>query len=142
MVCGSLFVSSCKDRKGTEEGVPQVRKTEMFRTGRSWDGVELPDYPEGRPELVCIRYEFPVGQKLEWHHHPVMNFGIMEQGELTIIALDGTEKVIRAGETVVEMVGTIHRGENRGNVPVILNMFYCSQEGQPLSVPHPEIPME
>ena len=125
-----------------ETDPPRVRTTELLRTGRSWDGAELPDYPEGRPELVCIRYEFPAGQKLGWHHHPVMNYGIVEQGELTIVSRDGQEKVVRQGEALVEMVGTIHRGENRGSIPVILNMFYISGEGLPLSVQHPEIPME
>ena len=125
-----------------ETDPPRVRTTELLRTGRSWDGAELPDYPERRPELVCIRYEFPAGQKLGWHHHPVMNYGIVEQGELTIVSRDGQEKVVRQGEALVEMVGTIHRGENRGSIPVILNMFYISGEGLPLSVQHPEIPME
>jgi len=125
-----------------ETAPPRVKTTELLRTGRSWDGAELPDYPEGRPELVCIRYEFPAGQKLGWHHHPVMNYGIVEQGELTIVSRDGQEKVVRQGEALAEMVGTIHRGENRGSIPVILNMFYISGEGLPLSVQHPEIPME
>jgi len=125
-----------------ETDPPRVKTTELLRTGRSWDGAELPDYPEGRPELVCIRYEFPAGQKLGWHHHPVMNYGIVEQGELTIVSRDGQEKVVRQGEALAEMVGTIHRGENRGSIPVILNMFYISGEGLPLSVQHPEIPME
>lgn len=118
-----------------------VQTTELLRTSQSWDGAEMPDYPEGRPELVAIRYVFPPGKKLGWHHHDVMNYGIVEQGELTIITLDGKEKTVRAGEAVVEMVGTVHHGENRGSVPVILNMFYLSQKGRPLSVPHPEIPM-
>ena len=93
----------------------------------------------GRPELVAVKYVFPAGQKLGWHHHPVMNYGVLVQGELTIIDKDGTEKVVRAGEAVVEMVGTIHHGENRGTQPAILYMFYLSQEGMPLSVPNPEM---
>ena len=56
------------------------------------------------------------------------------QGEPTIISIDGKEKTVYAGETVVEMVGTIHHGENRGTHPVVLCMFYLSQEGLPLSV--------
>lgn len=44
-------------------------------------------------------------------------------------------------EAVVEMVGTIHHGENRGTKPVILYMFYLSQKDLPLAVQHPEIPM-
>lgn len=119
-----------------------VQTTELLRTSQSWDGAEMPDYPIGRPELVAIRYVFPPGKKLGRHHHDVMNFGVVQQGELTIITLDGNEKIVHEGEAIVEMVGTIHHGENRGSVPVVLNMFYLSQKGQPLSVPHPEIPME
>ena len=62
--------------------------------------------------------------------------------ELTIVSIDGKEKVVHEGEALVEMVGTIHHGENRGTKPVVLYMFYLSQEGMPLSVQHPEIPLE
>ena len=120
----------------------QVETTELFRTSRSWDGAELPDYPQGRPELVSMKYVFPAGKKLEWHHHDVMNCGVLVQGELTIVAQDGTEKVVHEGEAVVEMVGTVHHGENRGTKPVILYMFYLSQEDLPLAVQHPEIPLD
>lgn len=117
----------------------QVETKDLIRTSQSWDGAELPDYPKGRPELVVKKYIFPVGQKLDWHHHPVMNYGVLVEGELTIIAQDGAEKVVHAGEAVVEMVGTVHHGENRGTKPAILYMFYLSQAGLPLSVPHPEM---
>ena len=123
------------------EMLKQVETTELFRTSQSWDGAELPDYPQGRPELVAVKYEIPQGSKLGWHHHDAMNHGVLVQGELTIVAIDGTEKVVHEGEAVVEMVGTVHHGENRGTKPVILYMFYLSQKGQPLSVPHPEIPI-
>ena len=119
-----------------------VQSTELIRTSQSWDGAELPDYLQGRPELVAVKYEIPTGQKLGWHHHPVMNHGILVQGELTIVSLDGKEKVVHEGEVVVEMVDTIHHGENRGAKPVILYMFYLTHEGTPLSVQHPEIPID
>ena len=126
----------------SDNSAPSVQSTELIRTTKSWDGMELPDYPQGPPELVAVKYEIPVGQKLGWHHHPVMNHGILVQGELTIVSMDGTEKVVHEGEPVVEMVGTVHHGENRGTKPVILYMFYLSQPGMPLSVPHPEIPQD
>ena len=124
------------------EKVSTVQTTELVRTSQSWDGVELPDYLVGKPEIVGIKYEIPAGQKLGWHDHPVMNFGIMVEGELTIVSIDGKEKTVNAGEAVVEMVSTIHHGENRGTKPVVLYMFYLSKEGLPLSVQHPEIPLE
>ena len=149
LICGatttSVSLTSCKEANAQEDNpvpAPQVVSTELIRTSQSWDGVELPDYLQGRPELVAVKYEFPAGQKLGWHHHPVMNYGILVQGELTIIGQDGKEKTVHEGEAVVEMVNTIHHGENRGTKPVILYMFYLSQKDLPLAVQHPEIPLE
>ena len=120
----------------------QVETIELLRTSQRWDGAELPDYFLGRPEIVAMKYVFPAGKKLGWHHHDVMNFGVLMQGELTIVAQDGTEKVVHEGEAVVEMVGTIHHGENRSEKPAILYMFYLSQQDMPLAMQHPEIPIE
>ena len=144
LLCGATaFVSACNQAvPGDETACEEVQTTELARTSQSWDGVELPDYLQGRPELVAVKYVFPAGQKLGWHHHPVMNYGVLIQGELTIIGQDGKEKVVHEGEAVVEMVNTIHHGENRGTKPVILYMFYLSQDGLPLAVQHPEIPLE
>jgi len=144
LVCGMTMLSSCKKANTDSDNQVQeeVVSAELIRTSQSWDGVELPDYLQGRPELVAMKYVFPAGKKLGWHHHPVMNYGILVQGELTIIGQDGKEKVVHEGEPVVEMVNTIHHGENRGSKPVILYMFYLSQKGLPLAVQHPEIPLE
>ncbi len=135
------MMTSCKTTSaGTTQG--KVVNTELIRTSQSWDGVELPDYLQGKPELVAVKYVFPAGQKLGWHHHPVMNYGVLVEGELTIIGQDGKEKVVHEGEAVVEMVNTIHHGENRGKKPVVLYMFYLAQKGMPLAVQHPEIPLK
>ena len=145
-ICGMSTVAygqnccgCCCKHHDNNNAAQKVVSTELIRTSQSWDGVELPDYFKGRPELVAVKYVFPAGQKLGWHHHPVMNYGILVQGELTIIGLDGKEKVVHEGEPVVEMVGTIHHGENRGKKDVILYMFYLSQKDMPLAVQHPEI---
>ncbi|EFI71292.1 MULTISPECIES: cupin domain-containing protein [Segatella] len=143
IICSFAILTSCEEARAQDDNpVQQVSSEELIRTSQSWDGVELPDYFQGRPELVAVKYVFPAGKKLGWHHHPVMNYGILVQGELTIIGQDGKEKVVHEGEAVVEMVNTIHHGENRGNKPVILYMFYLSQKGQQLAVQHPEIPLE
>ncbi len=142
-VCGASLFTACDEAHAQEDNPPQlVESTELIRTSQSWDGVELPDYMLGRPELVAVKYVFPAGQKLGWHHHVVMNFGVLVQGELTIIGLDGKTKVVHEGEAVVEMVGTVHHGENRGTKDCILYMFYLSQKDMPLAIQNPEIPLE
>ena len=138
LVCGTMTVSvslsSCEKANAQDNPAAKVVTTELVRTDKSWDGVELPDYLQGRPEIVGMKYEIPAGQKLGMHFHPVMNFGILVQGDLTIISKDGLEKTVHEGEAVVEMVNTVHHGENRGTKPVVLYMFYLSQKDLPLSV--------
>ena len=100
-ICGaataSVFLTSC-GQANANEAEAKVVTTELIRTDKSWDGVDLPDYLQGRPEIVGIKYEIPAGQRLGMHYHPVMNFGILVQGDLTIISEDGLEKVVHEGE--------------------------------------------
>ena len=141
IICSINLLSSCK--KATDHNqTTEVTRTELLRTSQSWDGAELPDYPQGRPEIVAMKYVIPAGHKLGWHHHVALNYGVLVQGELTIIGLDGKTKVLREGEAVVEMVDAVHYGENRGTEPVVLYMFYATQKDIPLSVPNSEIPMD
>lgn len=116
-----------------------IKTTELLSTTCSWDGVKLPDYPTNKPELKVCRMVFPCGAKTGWHHHNVINYGIVEQGELTIVCQEGKERTFHKGEALVEVVGTIHRGENRGSEPVILDMFYVSSPDTEVTTQHPEI---
>jgi len=141
--CRNCAEASCESSPFAQyDNTSTISKLELKRTSQSWDGAPLPDYLKGKPELVVMRYVFPVGSKLPWHHHPVINYGILQQGELTIVGVDGKKQVVHAGEAIVEMVGPIHCGMNTGDKPVVLDMFYLSQEGMPLAVQHPEIPMK
>ena len=87
LICGltitSVSLSSCEKANAQEDNpAPKVESTELIRTSQSWDGVELPDYFQGRPELVAVKYVFPAGQKLGWHHHVAMNYGVLVQGKI------------------------------------------------------------
>ena len=75
IACGAtFFMTGCKTAKTINENtVQKVSSEELIRTSQSWDGVELPDYFQGSPELVAVKYIFPAGKKLGWHHHPVIN---------------------------------------------------------------------
>jgi len=48
--------TSCKEAKAKDgDNAQKVVSTELIRTSQSWDGVELPDYLQGRPEIVGIK---------------------------------------------------------------------------------------
>ena len=63
-------------------------------------------------------------------YSPTANNGVTRKSHIT------TNYSYRA--TNVEMVNTIHHGENRGTKPVILYMFHPSQKGEQLTVQHPK----
>lgn len=108
---------------------------QLAAASSSWNGAPLPSYPEGRPFVTLLRIVIPPHARLPRHSHPEINAGVVLRGELTVVADDGTERTFRAGEGIIEMVGTLHYGENRGAEPVELAMFYAGTEGAPLSVP-------
>ena len=138
----AVLLIACNARKKRCPKAANAVSVELVRTSQSWNGVELPDYPQGRPEIVAVKYTIPPGQRLGWHHHVSMNHGVLMQGEMTIIGVDGATHVLHEGDVVVEMVDSVHHGMCTGSKPAILYMFYLSQKDLPLSVQHPEIPME
>ncbi len=128
------MISSCTDNAKAEEP-SKTESVELLKTSQSWDEAELPNYPEGKPELRVIKVTLPPHSKLPKHHHDIMSYGVVNKGQLTLVReSDGKEKTVKAGEAVVETVGTVHHGENRGDVPTEVVVFYISKEGTPLSV--------
>ena len=129
------FFSCSNDANANEDESVKTESVELMKTSRSWDGAELPDYLTGKPELRALKVTLAPHGSLAKHHHDIMSFGVVNKGELTIVReSDGKEVTVREGETVVETVGTVHHGENRGDEPVELVVFYLSQDGMALSV--------
>jgi len=112
----------------------ELKKDVLLETSKSWDGSDLPDYPNGKPEFKMVKYSFPPKAILNKHHHMFMSGGYILKGELTLIKEDGTEKTIKEGEAFIETVKSIHYGENRLNIPLVTVNFYASQKDQPLSI--------
>lgn len=84
---------------------------------KSWDNSSLPNYPTSKPRIKVIHVVLPPGVALDRHTHDRMAVGIVTQGELTLIRHDGFERTFKKGESIMEMVGTVHYGENRGSEP-------------------------
>lgn len=108
--------------------------TTIVDTSESWDGTALPSYPAGTPRITILRITIAPGERLAMHRNPVINAGVVLQGELTVVAENGLSKTFSAGSGIVELVNTFHYGENQGTVPVDLVMFYAGGADLPLSV--------
>jgi quercetin dioxygenase-like cupin family protein len=59
-----------------------------------------------------------------WHLHPVPCFAFVLEGELVVELKDGRTKNLKAGDTLAEVIGTLHNGKNTGRVPLKIAIFY------------------
>ena len=114
--------------------VDHVRVDELAKTSRSWNGVVLPDYQSGRPEITILRITIPPGVELPMHTHPVINAGVLLKGELTVVTEDEKTLHLTAGNSIVEVVNTWHYGINDGTEPAEIIVFYAGISGGPITI--------
>ena len=69
-----------------------------------WDGSALPIYPRGQPKIKVLRIQVPSGVTLPWHYHPDINPAYILQGTLEPKLQDGTQKIYRIGDALIEVV--------------------------------------
>lgn len=106
----------------------------LIEGSKAWNGSPLPPYPEGTPVVSIFRYTFPPHTVTNTHFHEVINCGVVLQGVLTVVNQDGTSRDFHAGDAIIETDFEIHHGENRGDIPTILIMFYAGDGLTPLSI--------
>lgn len=111
-----------------------IEVKQLAQSTKSWDGEALPQYPEGQPEVTILRIEIPAGAKLEIHHHPVINAGVLLKGELTVITDDNKTLHLKAGDSIVELVNKKHYGKNEGKEAAEIIVFYAGTENKPITI--------
>ena len=117
-----------------DQNQSEIKVTQLVKTSEEWDGTPLPPYPTKNPEISILRYEIPPGVRLPMHKHPVINAGVILQGELTVISKEGKQLILKSGDSIVELVNKWHYGFNRGSETVKLIMFYVGEVGVPLVI--------
>jgi quercetin dioxygenase-like cupin family protein len=106
----------------------------LAKTSTSWNGQLLPYYLQGRPEITILRITIPPGTQLPLHKHPVINAGVLLEGELTVITEDNDILHLEAGEAIIEVVNKWHYGINEGETPAKIIAFYAGVEDIPVTV--------
>ncbi len=127
-----ILVLSCFCAYAAEsEGVKAVI---LAKSPTSWNGANLPEYPKGEPEISILKITIPAGAVLPFHKHPVINAGVLLSGELTVVTKEGDTLVLHAGDPIIEVVNTWHKGENTGIEPAEIIVFYAGTKGAELSI--------
>jgi quercetin dioxygenase-like cupin family protein len=129
----TLLLSAHVSAAGGDGVMVQV----LSKTGSSWDGKALPAYSSGKPEITILKITVPPGVQLPLHSHPVINAGVLLNGELTVVSEDNNVLHLKAGEPIVEVVNTWHYGKNEGTTPAVIIVFYAGAAGTPVTINRP-----
>jgi len=131
LLCSIAFLSffACKQNEVTK---PKV--VTLIETDKSWNGDDLPKYPDGKPKITVLKITIPPRSKLNIHKHLVINAGVLTKGELTVVDEQHNTLNLKTGDALVELVNTYHYGENKGNLPAEIIVFYAGTEDLPITV--------
>ncbi|MDQ0430946.1 quercetin dioxygenase-like cupin family protein [Pantoea agglomerans] len=108
----------------------------LLEAENSWDGKSYKRYPLGKPQLTILKISVAPNSYLDWHQHPIPHAAYVLNGNITVQKKDGGAlHTVHAGETIAEVVDTLHRGytDNEG---VTLIVFYAGERNVPLSIPY------
>ena len=105
----------------------------LSKSTTSWDGQDIV-YPQGEEEVTAIKLTLPAGEQLPFHCHPYSTVGIVSAGEIEVEKLNGEKKKFAAGDTIVEVANTWHRGTNTSKETAELVGFYIGIKDKPNTV--------
>lgn len=118
---------------GWVQGSDTAQVTVLTKSTSSWNGSELPHYPQGQPEITILRITVPPKSRLPVHEHPVINAGVLLRGQLTVVTKDNEILHLKAGDPIVELVNKPHFGENEGDEPAEIIVFYAGIKDRPIT---------
>ena len=102
---------------------------ERLKTQTSWDGGVI-YYPQGQAEITSIKLRIEEDQVTKFHCHPVPTLGYILKGDLVVEIKNGNKITLKEGESIVEVMHTIHRGRAI-NGPVEIIVFYAGSTTMP-----------
>jgi len=132
LICGISFALLLSGNVFAAD-VNAVHVDVLAKTSLSWDGSHLPYYPKGTPEITILRIKVPPGVQLPLHKHPVINAGVLLNGELTVVTEDNRTLYLKAGESIVEVVNKWHYAKNEGNETAEIIVFYAGALNTPIT---------
>lgn len=112
--------------------VRPVLSEQLLKTTKTWSGEDIV-YPKGTAEISSHRLIIKSGQITPFHCHPVPTLGYILKGEVEVETKGGEKKRFKKGDSVVEVLRTVHRGKAI-NGPVEIVVFYVGESHVPNTV--------
>ncbi len=122
--------------------IASIEVETLVKSTRSWDGNELPRYPDEQPEITILKITIPPGAILPMHKHPYINAGVLLEGELTVITQEEEILQLSAGDPIIEVVNKWHYGKNEGELPATILVFYAGVADSPITVQKETVKVE
>lgn len=105
---------------------------QLLKSTSSWDGGRIA-YPTGDAEITSERLSIKAGTTTPFHCHPVPTLGYILKGSVEVETKDGKKFLVKEGESVVEIMRTVHRGKAiDGAVEIIV--FFTGSTSMPNTV--------
>ena len=109
-----------------------VRADELLKTSVSWDGGEI-QYPTGIPEITSLKLKIDAGQETPFHCHPVPTLAYILKAKVEVETKGGKKTIFNEGESLVEVMRTVHKGKAIGGSLEII-VFYAGEQSLPNTV--------
>lgn len=103
-----------------------------LQTTTTWEGGAIA-YPAGQAEVTSSMLKIAAGEATRFHCHPVPTMGYVVKGTLEVETKDGKKNVLEQGDSIVEVLRTVHRGRAIAG-PVEIVVFYAGAAGIPTTV--------
>lgn len=132
LVLIAMAVAGASTAYAADAGTP-IDTHVLLVTGTTWTGEPIKYMKTKTPEVRIQTVEFAPGAATPWHYHPVPSYLYVQEGTFQVETGDGRLQQFTAGQAFVEVVNTLHRGTNVGNVPAKLVIFYTG-DGSPITV--------
>ena len=109
-----------------------VSATELLRSSESWNGGVF-QYPKGKAKITSVKLKLENGQETPFHCHPIPTMGYVLKGKIEVTTKKGDKAVFSEGESVVEVMRTLHKGRALGG-PVEIVVFYAGDTNTPNTI--------
>ena len=93
-------------------------------------------YPQDGPaEVTAVIITIPPSAETGLHRHDAPFFAYLLEGELTVTYEGYGALVYKAGDSLIEAMGTPHNGRSTGKIPARVLSVFMGVKGAAISIP-------